>query len=114
MSSTDGRLSRKVSIASFKKSLSSLSLSTLSNFNFTKNFDSSRTVSTSSSLPTYHDDVDTPRKVLKETSCHDYPGQLGESIHNSRFKLVRKLGKGNYSTVWLAKDVKSVHSSTLS
>lgn len=113
MSSADGKLSRKVSIASFRKSLSSLSLSTLSNLNFIKNFDLPKTVITSSSLPAYHDGVDTPRKPLNETSCYDYPGRVGESILNSRFKLVRKLGKGNYSTVWLARDEKSVHSSTL-
>ena len=33
-----------------------------------------------------------------------HPVHLGDTFHNSRYEVIRKLGFGSFSTVWLAKD----------
>lgn len=35
-----------------------------------------------------------------------HPVHLGDVFNNGRYKVMRKLGQGAYSTVWLARDVK--------
>ena len=37
-----------------------------------------------------------------------HPVQIGDSFSDGRYTVVRKLGWGHFSTVWLAKDQKSV------
>jgi serine/threonine-protein kinase SRPK3 len=37
-----------------------------------------------------------------------HPVHIGDSFSNGRYTVVRKLGWGHFSTVWLAKDDKSV------
>jgi hypothetical protein len=37
-----------------------------------------------------------------------HPIELGDSFDGGRFSVIRKLGWGQYSTVWLAKDARSV------
>jgi serine/threonine protein kinase len=37
-----------------------------------------------------------------------HPVHIGDSFSDGRYTIVRKLGWGHFSTVWLAKDVKSV------
>ena len=40
-----------------------------------------------------------------------HPVHLGDLFHDSRYKVLRKLGKGSFSTVWLARDRKyALHS----
>ncbi|KAI1129805.1 serine protein kinase [Nemania abortiva] len=36
-----------------------------------------------------------------------HPVLLGDVFHNGRYKVIRKLGNGNYSTVWLARDLRN-------
>ncbi|KAK7051379.1 hypothetical protein VNI00_004879 [Paramarasmius palmivorus] len=38
-----------------------------------------------------------------------FPARLGQLLENGRFSIVRKLGWGNYASVWLAKDNKEQH-----
>ena len=105
MSTKEGQLSRKLSISSLK---SLISLSSLSNLRFANKSESSSFTSTTSTLPSISDDSEGCNSQSVNTSlCRDYPGQPGEEVQ-SRYILTRKLGKGNYSTVWLAKDLKSV------
>ena len=35
-----------------------------------------------------------------------HPVHLGDTFHNGQYKVIRKLGDGAYSTVWLARDLK--------
>jgi serine/threonine-protein kinase SRPK3 len=35
-----------------------------------------------------------------------HPVQIGDSFSDARYTVVRKLGWGHFSTVWLAKDAK--------
>lgn len=42
-----------------------------------------------------------------------HPVHLGDVFNNGQFKVIRKLGDGAYSTVWLARDLKSVKSSII-
>ncbi|GME95682.1 unnamed protein product [[Candida] boidinii] len=55
---------------------------------------------------------DSPLNPANEEDQEDYcpggyhPAFLGEHYKNSRYILVRKLGWGHFSTVWLAKDTK--------
>lgn len=35
-----------------------------------------------------------------------HPVVLGDVFHDGQFKVIRKLGEGSYSTVWLARDSK--------
>lgn len=37
-----------------------------------------------------------------------HPISLGDTFHDDRYTILRKLGYGQYSTVWLARDVKYV------
>lgn len=37
-----------------------------------------------------------------------HPVHLGDLFHHDQYKATRKLGEGSYSTVWLARDLKSV------
>lgn len=37
-----------------------------------------------------------------------HPVHLGDLFHHDQYKVIRKLGNGSYSTVWLALDLKSV------
>lgn len=38
-----------------------------------------------------------------------HPVQIGDLFSDGRYKVVRKLGWGHFSTVWLAKDQQCVH-----
>lgn len=35
-----------------------------------------------------------------------HPVVLGDIFNNGQYKVIRKLGEGSYSTVWLARDLK--------
>lgn len=35
-----------------------------------------------------------------------HPVHLGDTFHDGQYKVLRKLGEGGFSTVWLARDVK--------
>lgn len=35
-----------------------------------------------------------------------HPVVLGDVFHNGQYKVIRKLGEGSYSTVWLARDLR--------
>jgi serine/threonine protein kinase len=35
-----------------------------------------------------------------------HPVHLGDSFKNGQYTVLRKLGEGSYSTVWLARDLK--------
>jgi non-specific serine/threonine protein kinase len=35
-----------------------------------------------------------------------HPVLLGDVFHNGQYKVIRKLGEGSYSTVWLARDLR--------
>jgi hypothetical protein len=37
-----------------------------------------------------------------------HPLYLGDHLHNQRYTILRKLGYGSYSTVWLARDQRCV------
>ncbi|KAH2165191.1 hypothetical protein KXW61_007170, partial [Aspergillus fumigatus] len=37
-----------------------------------------------------------------------HPVVLGDVFNDGQFKVIRKLGEGSYSTVWLARDLKYV------
>lgn len=39
-----------------------------------------------------------------------HPVHLGD-IFNDQYRVIRKLGEGSYSTVWLARDLRYVHTS---
>lgn len=34
-----------------------------------------------------------------------HPVHLGDLFNNGQYKIIRKLGEGSYSTVWLARDI---------
>ncbi|EKG15550.1 hypothetical protein MPH_07216, partial [Macrophomina phaseolina MS6] len=38
-----------------------------------------------------------------------HPVNLGDVFHDGRYKVIRKLGDGSYSTVWLAADLRKSH-----
>ena len=38
-----------------------------------------------------------------------HPVLLGDVFNNGQYKVIRKLGDGSYSTVWLARDLRLVH-----
>ena len=51
------------------------------------------------------------RQQFEEEPDYYRPGgfhrvSLGEQFHNGRYTILRKLGFGEYSTVWLARDAK--------
>src|ERR1700721_308962 len=49
--------------------------------------------------------------MLNAASGHGYfPAKLGGTLHGNRYHLMRKLGWGSYSSVWLCKDTTCVHS----
>jgi serine/threonine-protein kinase SRPK3 len=55
--------------------------------------------------------VEWPEEDLSSTAdggAGFYPLRLGEALDDERFVIIRKLGWGGYSTVWLAKDLKYV------
>ncbi|KAH9447551.1 hypothetical protein Pst134EB_021565 [Puccinia striiformis f. sp. tritici] len=51
-----------------------------------------------------------PSKVGMEESPYDYemggyhPVKIGDKFHENRYSVIRKLGYGQFSTVWLAHD----------
>lgn len=51
-----------------------------------------------------------PKKAEEDPEDYKYggyhPAYIGETYHDGRYTLVRKLGWGHFSTVWLAKDSK--------
>ena len=51
--------------------------------------------------------------MLNAASGYGYfPAKLGGTLHDNRYHLMRKLGWGSYSSVWLCKDTLCVHSSS--
>ena len=51
--------------------------------------------------------------MLNAASGYGYfPARLGGTLHDNRYHLMRKLGWGSYSSVWLCKDTTCVHSSS--
>lgn len=53
-------------------------------------------------------DLEWPEEDLSSTAQEGagfYPLRLGEAFDDERFIIIRKLGWGGYSTVWLAKDL---------
>ncbi|KAK2791339.1 hypothetical protein FQN53_004520 [Emmonsiellopsis sp. PD_33] len=51
-----------------------------------------------------------PRPVTEEPDCYQpggfHPIRLGDTFHHGQYTILRKLGYGQYSTVWLARDSK--------
>ena len=43
-----------------------------------------------------------------------HPVKIGDAFSDGRYIVVRKLGWGHFSTVWLAKDTKCVHLAAIS
>ena len=52
----------------------------------------------------FYDLSDPVEDVNEYRSGGYYPIQLGHSLRNGRYLILRKLGYGSYSTVWLARD----------
>jgi serine/threonine-protein kinase SRPK3 len=52
----------------------------------------------------FHDLSDPVEDVNEYRPGGYYPIQLGQSLRNRRYLILRKLGYGSYSTVWLARD----------
>jgi serine/threonine-protein kinase SRPK3 len=52
----------------------------------------------------FHDLSDSVEDVNEYRPGGYYPIQLGQSLRNGRYLILRKLGYGSYSTVWLARD----------
>lgn len=75
------------------------------------------TTTTTSARPLAIKGVRLPRDAaLKEEQADEYaPGgyrqiHVGDTVNNGRYHVVRKLGFGHFSTVWLVKDERSVRS----
>lgn len=64
-----------------------------------------------STLPSEHfkAGLEEPLSVSAQQGYGYYPAQLGECIGDSdtTFRIVRKLGWGSYSNVWLGQDTRS-------
>jgi hypothetical protein len=43
-----------------------------------------------------------------------FPGRAGLLLNNGRYEILRKLGRGQYSTTWLVSDSQCVYKSILS
>jgi hypothetical protein len=71
----------------------------------------SKTGSTLSSLPSEHFNagLEEPLSVSTQQGYGYYPARLGECIGDTEttFRIVRKLGWGSYSNVWLGQDTRS-------
>ena len=52
----------------------------------------------------FHDLPDPVEDVNEYRPGGYYHIQLGQSLRNGRYLILRKLGYGSYSTVWLARD----------
>lgn len=54
-----------------------------------------------------------PEEDLRQSGADNpgyYPARLGQEFHNEgRYVIVRKLGWGRYSSVWLARDCRRVY-----
>ncbi|KAF5312106.1 hypothetical protein D9619_003398 [Psilocybe cf. subviscida] len=70
-------------------------------------------------VSTPHDRLITPQGPKTEENVADYnaggylPIQVGDTFRDRRYKVVRKLGWGHFSTVWLVKDSKTKRHSAL-
>ncbi|KAK9491267.1 kinase-like domain-containing protein [Lipomyces doorenjongii] len=66
----------------------------------------SRDVSVSSNASTSSDSASTNDEEALEDYCKGgyHPVAIGETFKNGRYTIVRKLGWGHFSTVWLARD----------
>lgn len=68
-----------------------------------------------SRAPTSRDEIrfksiDLPSEWVENYHPDGYhPVVLGDVFNDGQYKVVRKLGHGSYSTVWLARDLRSVH-----
>jgi serine/threonine-protein kinase SRPK3 len=51
-----------------------------------------------------------PEEDLRERSGY-FPAWLGQSLLGGKYVIVRKLGWGQHSSVWLARDKEFVHDS---
>ena len=60
------------------------------------------------SCSTYSQSVMTEDEEDWEDYCKGgyHPVQIGDTFSDTRYTVVRKLGWGHFSTVWLAKDAK--------
>lgn len=45
-----------------------------------------------------------PLDLSAEQGCGFFPARAGSSLKNGRFKVLRKLGRGQYSSTWLVSD----------
>jgi len=65
-----------------------------------------------STLPSEHfkAGLEEPLSVSAQQGYGYYPAQLGECVGDSEatFRIVRKLGWGSYSNVWLGQDTRSL------
>ena len=61
--------------------------------------------SATSNLDQIFHDINAPVEYVEEYKPGGYhPIRLGEFLRDSRYVVLRKLGYGSYSTVWLARD----------
>jgi len=57
-------------------------------------------------IPSKVQAIEEPLRKYRSGCYH--PAGLGDTFDGGRFSVIRKLGWGQYSTVWLAKDARSV------
>lgn len=66
----------------------------------------SKLLPNSNSQYRFHE-VGTPTEWIEEYRPGKFhPIHLGDLLNDARYKIIRKLGYGSYSTVWLARDDK--------
>jgi hypothetical protein len=52
--------------------------------------------------------VHSPRSLFRDNYCAGgyHPVRIGDVFNGGKYRVLRKLGYGVYSTVWLARDLK--------